>query len=441
VAVALARPVVVSTGRARTVAEAQALLATAAATVETQHARYGALAEVHRAMQGCLAWDTIYEPQQGRVLSTVSRLWNVNTFGGYVIFDWDTYFAGWMAALDKPDLAVANLIEITRAITADGFVPTFEAADGNICRDRSQPPVGALAVRQVHRLVGERCLLEETFPNLLRWNRWWPERRQQDGLLCWGAEVPATDPRKVKKAMLESGLDNSPMYDLADFSDRYRQLLLADVGLTSLYILDCEELAAIAGELGETAVQSELQARATLFRANLQRCWDGQRGIFANLHTNTGTLSDRWSPTSFYPLLAAAAEPAQAERLVREHLLNPAEFWGTWVIPSIARSDPAFPEQEYWRGRIWAPMNFLVYLGLCRTPGFAAERRELADRSRDLLLREWRLHGHVHENYNANTGMGCDVASSDPFYHWGGLLGLIALMEDGIAPPALTQNR
>ena len=33
--------------------------------------------------------------------------------------------------------------------------------------------------------------------------------------------------------------------------------------------------------------------------------------------------------------------------------------------------------------------------------------------------------------YNADTGEGCGVQDSDSFYHWGGLLGLMALMEQG----------
>ena len=35
----------------------------------------------------------------------------------------------------------------------------------------------------------------------------------------------------------------------------------------------------------------------------------------------------------------------------------------------------------------------------------------------------------VHENYNGDNGEGCDVKNSDKFYHWGGLLSLIALLE------------
>jgi hypothetical protein len=42
---------------------------------------------------------------------------------------------------------------------------------------------------------------------------------------------------------------------------------------------------------------------------------------------------------------------------------------------------------------------------------------------------EWRKNGHVHENYNAITGSGDDVLSSDRFYHWGALLGLIEYQE------------
>jgi len=98
------------------------------------------------------------------------------------------------------------------------------------------------------------------------------------------------------------------------------------------------------------------------------------------------------------------------------------------MIPSIARSDPAFKDQDYWRGRIWGPMNYLVYLGLENYDEPAA-RRELARKSRQLFDQEWSANGHVHENYNALTGSGDDVSSSDRFYHWGALLGYIDLVE------------
>ena len=116
--------------------------------------------------------------------------------------------------------------------------------------------------------------------------------------------------------------------------------------------------------------------------------------------------------------------------MMAEHFYNPDEFWGEWIMPSISRNDPAYPDQSYWRGRIWAPMNFLVYLGL-RLRSAHRRSADLAEKSRRLLLKEWREKGHVHENYSADTGEGCDAHNSDAFYHWGGLLGLIAFIESG----------
>lgn len=98
------------------------------------------------------------------------------------------------------------------------------------------------------------------------------------------------------------------------------------------------------------------------------------------------------------------------------------------MLPSITRSDPAFFEQEYWRGRIWPPMNDLVYEAL-QYAGMEEEKRLLAASSRAIFLREWRAHGHVHENYSGIDGTGCGVERSCSFYHWGGLLGYIALTQ------------
>ena len=115
--------------------------------------------------------------------------------------------------------------------------------------------------------------------------------------------------------------------------------------------------------------------------------------------------------------------------MVEKHLLNEKEFWGEWVIPSIERDDPAFHDQNYWRGRIWGPMNYLVYLGLSNYD-LPKARRELAAKSFDLFVKEWTEKGHVHENYNAVTGIGDDVTSSDRFYHWGALLGYVEYLEE-----------
>ena len=110
-----------------------------------------------------------------------------------------------------------------------------------------------------------------------------------------------------------------------------------------------------------------------------------------------------------------------------EHYFNENEFYGEYVIPTIARCDEAFKDQFYWRGRIWAPINFLVYEAIKDRTEISDVKTDLVEKSRALLMKEWEEHRHVHENYNALTGEGCDVESSDRFYHWGALLGLMGI--------------
>ncbi len=428
----LTEPVGLSTGRDRSLVEIQGI-------VEKQRAAYEASvakSQLRDAIETTLGWDTIYEPERKRVISPVSRLWSTS-WGGYVLFDWDTFFAASMAAIGSRDLAYADALEVLREATPEGFVPNYARGGNWKSSDRSEPPVGAITVLDVYKRFHERWFLEDAFGPLLKWNRWWAEHRSEGEYLVWGSDgqnQPANlddDSRGTRQgAILESGLDNSPMYDSAAFDASTHHLMMADVGLIGMYVADCDALASIADALGKLNEATELRARSSKYKAALMTLWSDQAGMFLNKDLKTGQLSMRLSPTNFYPMLAHVATPEQTARMVKEHLLNEKEFWGEWVIPSIARDDAAFKDQNYWRGRIWGPMNYLVYLGL-RNYEVRDVRREFAQRSWNLFLREWQEHGHVHENYNAITGSGDDVTSSDRFYHWGALLGLVQYLESG----------
>jgi hypothetical protein len=67
----------------------------------------------------------------------------------------------------------------------------------------------------------------------------------------------------------------------------------------------------------------------------------------------------------------------------------------------------------------------------------------LAEKSAALLLKGWREHGWVCENYDADTGSGearvryvdgkqVSYGNSDRFYSWGGLLAYIRLQQAGM---------
>jgi putative isomerase len=373
------------------------------------------------------------------VFSPVSRVWSVRA-GGYVLFDWDNFFAATLSSIGNRDLAYANAVEMIRESTSQGFVPNYVRAGGWKSFDRSEPPVGSITVLALYQKFHDRWLLQDTFEPLLHWNRWWAEHRDMQGYLTWGSDaenqpVNLDDSTVGTRlgAILNSGMDNSPMYDSTTYNAQTHLLEFADVGLMSMYVADCDALAVMAGTMNKAAEAKEIRERAARYRAKLATMWDENAGIFLNKDLHTGQFSLLLSPTNFYPLLAKAATPEQADIMIKKHLLNPQEFWGEWVIPTIARDDTGFKDQNYWRGRIWGPSNYLVYLGL-RNYDQPEVRQELAEKSMNLFLEEWKRKGHVHENYNAITGEGDDVVHSDRFYHWGALLPFIEYQEQTNPP-------
>ena len=403
-------------------------------------------------------WNTTYEDTRGRAFTTLSRSWCSNIrekdgCGSFVLYTWDTAFAAILAGIQDRNAAYASILSIFDEACESGLIPnhTFET---NKSYDRTAPPVLAYCVLKLYRQFGERELLECTFDKLLKWVDWLKQCRAThgNGPLELGSNpypegvfVPQLEiehSATLQGAKWESGLDNSPMYDDATYDEITHTMRLADIGLNSLYAASIWAVSEMAQILGKVELASELSARYKRHKELINReMWDEKAGIYCNRYRD-GRLSNRYSPTSFYPLMAGIATEERAERMVREHLLNEAEFWGEYVIPSISKSDPAFTETVgadcphggkwepggYWRGRIWGPMNFLVSEGLKRY-GFHDAAYELAKKSLALFMKEWNEKNHIHENYNALTGEGCDVHYSTPVYTWGGLTAYLAIGE------------
>lgn len=428
-------PVGVSTGAARDLARIREIVAGArpapAASPHTELAR------------DAIAWNTVYEPAGERVVTTVSRLWNVGKRGGYALFCWDNYFNALLAGLFSADLAYANAVEMTREITPAGFVPNVAQGTGRRTYDGSQPPVGALVAWELYRRFGDRWFLEEVFPGLLSWNRWWWRVRRDGELLCLGSTAftpewpsPQDIPRIDQHfgATCESGCDDHPIFADIPYDKSVGLMRAHDVSLNSEYAMDCAALADIAAELGRYAERDELRERGAAVADAMERLlWSERTESYRSRRTDTGDFTADISPMSFYPLLAGVGAGGRDRRTVERYLRDERYFGGRWAVPSTPRTDAESASRSYyWHGRVWPPMNFLVYIGL-RRAGLDEERRWLAERSAELAMKEWSEARHVHENYSANTGEGCDKANSEPFHSWGALLSLIPLIESGEA--------
>ncbi len=420
------------TGYGRNLEKTKKYIAQRREIYEEQQAAFGEHSKEFNAIRNLLGWNIIYDAFNNRAVTPVSRLWSEN-WGGYVLFEWDTYFTSALFALDDKYHAYSNAIAITNSITPGGFIPNYSAAlENKSSFDRSQPPVGSMMCKLIYEKYQDKWFLDEVYNNLLSWNRWWDKARNNQGYLSWGSNpVENGDHDNTRQAaMWESGLDNSPLFDEVVFNDSTHLLELASVDLMSLYIADCKALGFIAGELGKEKDKEELLDRAEKYSEKLNELWDEESGIYRDKNLVTHEFSNHLAPTNFYPLLSGVPDQQRAERMIGEHFMNPDEFFGDYMMPSIARNDPGFKDNNYWRGRIWAPMNFLVYMGL-RNYNLPEARKILSEKSQGLLMKEWTENQRIYENYNSVTGKGGDVENSESFYSWSGLFALIPLMEAG----------
>ena len=303
--------------------------------------------------------------------------------------------------------------------------------------------------------------------------------RMRPLFVCVPPLAALTFPPSLSPSLPPSSLRHAaqPMYDGVDVvrvdAPNACLLPLADVGMTGLYLSTLDSLAQLAEALNRTVLASELRARhAAMAMSVNELLWDDAQSVYANRFLN-GTFSQRISPFNFHVMLSGAATVERVDAMVSKWLLTDEGFCLTdksktksstytagggvgaaaaasasmpcrYGLPSIAHSDAAFTDQNYWRGRTWGPMNYLVYIGLDH-PKYAAlasvqvAKKRLANASLSLLMGEWLTNHHVCENYNAETGVGggprpkgenfSTGASSNLFYHWGGLLGYVSLIE------------
>ncbi len=419
------------TGQQKSLDEIKILITKAKNAYHNHSKKYGELASAFEGIQTVLGWNTLYDASKNRVLSPVTRAWN-ETWQGHVLFEWDTYLAALLFALDNKELAYSNAIAVTKWPNANGNIGHYQMGDGTVSL-MSQPPVGSMVCWKIYEKYGDKWFLEEVYQELLTWNRWWTKNRKNGDYLTWGGWKGAN----AQIAAWESGLDNSPMYDDLEMTETENAALLdlADVGLNSLYVMDCQYLSKIAKELGYDKDHAELQKRAKHFTKLTQQLWNANESIYQNKVLSTNTFSSRLSPTLFYPMIANVSTDKQAEVMIKDHYYNEVEFYGDFIIPSTARNDPSY-DNVYWRGAIWPPMNFLVYLGLKNYDQEAAS--DLVEKSYALFLKEWTEHNAVLENINADKGVESigDQKMADPFYHWGALMGIMKFMEQGWYAPS-----
>jgi putative isomerase len=382
------------------------------------------------AVRDVMGWNGVWDEVNHRPYITCSRNWDLKKFGGFGFWLNDTAVNALLVSMFDTGQAREQIATLLSGATPQGNLPCILTGNDQWV-DRTQSPVVSFIVWQLHQRAPDRALIEAAYPLLKANNDWLFSARDgnRNGLLEFGSSAVGYGLYVGTKlaAKDESFMDNSPVHDEARWVEESRTLDCEDVGLNCLACLDAEMLAMMARELGRHGEAAALADRAERLRRLIStELWDGTRNIFAN-RLWSGAFVRSLAPTSFYPLLCGAASPEQTRRLL-SHLDDPTMFGGAFGLPSVARSDPAFADNVYWRGRIWPILNFLVWSGLRRAGETEAAAR-LAARGEALFFASWNDRRLCPENYNPVTGEGLDQADTDPFYSWSALLPWIVAAE------------
>lgn len=190
------------------------------------------------------------------------------------------------------------------------------------------------------------------------------------------------------------------------------------VDLNSYLVRELDAMAEIAKILGLPQEAQQFTQHAAALRQKINEVfWDEEDSFYYDRSEKTGRLNRLKSIAGFMPLWCGAASPAQAERLVKEHLINENEFWTPYPIATWSRSEPDYlPSRDNccnWMGATWIPTNYMVFRGLIDY-GYTDIARRLTDKTFELVVSETDLR----EFYNAENGSGL---GRFPFWGWSSL--------------------
>lgn len=439
------------------------------------HRKFGTKAAVAEAIQASVMWTYIYNPVENGPFMPVSRWgnWDFGERSGatthdwtYTLFAWDNLFASLLAGLDNRDIAYSNLFQIVKSKTADGHIPNWSTG-GVKSQDRTEPAVGAKVLLELFRKYQDTWIVDALFDDLLDWNNWFVDNRilLPKGLVGLGSHYEPhtpgakshTEANTMQAARWESGLDNSPMYDGDLYNSTTHMMQMYDVGMSSLFAQEAYSLAEMADAIGrDPTVGLELRNRGDGMRDLIWlHLWDPERQVFANRYV-TNDFVQHVAPTSFYPMAIGAGSKDEIHGMVDSWLINASRFCLSpngdfegnnpdscyWGLPSISADDPTYMKRKwiYWRGYSWGPMSQLVYWSL-KNPKHTSltavdessstvrARKSLCKQMEKLMMSQWNRNRHICENYSPYKN--ATECSGDRYYHWGGLNGLVGMMEDG----------
>lgn len=187
--------------------------------------------------------------------------------------------------------------------------------------------------------------------------------------------------------------------------------------LNSFLLRETKAMSLIAAIQGYNQDAELFEEKARVLKEMIaQKLWCEEEGLFFDRDGRTGEFIRVKSSACFAPLWAGIPSAHQADRMVKEHLLNPMEFWRAFPVSSYAATEPGYRENRLpgdvgcnFRAQTWIQVNYYIMHGLLDY-GYKAVARIIAEKSYRLVKR---LGSREYYNSDSCTGNGLD-----PFWGW-----------------------
>ena len=243
----------------------------------------------------------------------------------------------------------------------------------------TKPPIFAWAALKLHQTAPDLDFLAELYPHLILENEWWLTYNDDDhdGLAQYNHPY-------------SSGLDDSPLWD--------QGMPVESPELNTYLVLQMQSLAEIAQALNRVEEAGKWRSRASrLVALMMDHFWDEKAGLFWVLkdHQPVKVVT----PFNLYPLWTAQL-PAKIQQKLMRHLQDPRQFWGKFMLPTVARNDASFDPQTMWRGPVWANVNYFFIEALQKIG-----RKDLADILCNRTLEMIMAQKGMFEFYDPETGI------------------------------------
>lgn len=341
------------------------------------------------------AKDVLY----GNLVDGNEKTWRgkcvIPAFGPYKgLWNWDSAFHARTLSLMDGELAYNQIHAFFDIQKEDGMFPdALWAWEPITVFDRiTKPPVMTWAFAETYKRCPKQEELKNAYEKFIANERFWTEKRMQDGLFHY--DCCDRNEEWEKYAKYESGWDTSPRFDEACAN-------LWCVDLNCFMVMTYRALAFIAERLRKTMEAEEwLEKADALSNAILQRLWDDEKKCFYDYDYVRKEFSDVLSPASFMPLYIGIATQEQAKYMASYAADSTLEYPG---MPTVSYADKAYASSDYWRGPTWLNVAYYACVGL-KNYGYTDLFRDISERI--LTWCDDEKTG-VYEYYDSKTGKGC----------------------------------